>query len=218
MVAIRCFQLTTGSVFTQAMVMLPTSDFEIIYVVRDLDGAFDPRIEAMEHVDAVFESHAGLNLATLTVEGHTRGWSAAFGGANLLKEAGFEVVRTYPDMVDRAEIAERAQVTRQAVGNWARGERHGDTYFPSPVNLASGGLWLWKDVADWLRGRQLLDDDGLDYPSLSDHAHVDAMLSSIRSMTLGTVHAKEPALAPRVMKPIEHSAVWQGAGEWTLAS
>ena len=54
------------------------------------------------------------------------------------------------------EIAQMAGVTRWAVDNWRRPERHCD--FPAPAwELSGGPVWDWAEVAAWLErtGRPL---------------------------------------------------------------
>jgi hypothetical protein len=50
-------------------------------------------------------------------------------------------------LVGLTEIAQRAGVQKNAVSSWRT--RHKD--FPAPVaELASGAVWLWPDVEEWL--------------------------------------------------------------------
>jgi predicted DNA-binding transcriptional regulator AlpA len=85
--------------------------------------------------------------------------------------------RTYPDFVSRADIAERAAKTRQAVDLWVRGDRQKD--FPRPVHLVGGGVWLWRDVRNWLQQERIknVPEDDTDYPSMDDHAVIDNQLT-----------------------------------------
>lgn len=82
------------------------------------------------------------------------------------------IQRVYSDLVTRAQIAERAGVTRQAVGLWIRGERHTDPAFPEPHVLGGGGLWLWRDVDQWLAEVGLPHDE-VSYPTHLDIARVE---------------------------------------------
>lgn len=157
--------------------MSPT-EFELIFVVPEVSGPGDLRIEKVEeHLDIVIESHNGLTLATVTAEG-SEAVAAALTAATVLAACGLRPVRSYPDLVTRQDIAERAQVTRQAVGNWVRGDRMQSDPFPSPANLAGGGVWLWGDVVAWLQ-RHDYEIDDIGFPSMDDHARIDCALLAI---------------------------------------
>ncbi|USI92886.1 hypothetical protein [Rhodococcus pyridinivorans] len=154
--------------------MSPT-EFELIFVIPDLTGPGDDRIALVEeHLDVVVESHSGLTLATVTAEG-ADAVIAARTAAAVLSACGLPPVRSYPDMVTRQDIADRAEVSRQAVGNWVRGERVQSDPFPTPMNLVGGGVWLWGDIVAWLR-RRGHDIEDMAFPSLADHSRIDAVL------------------------------------------
>lgn len=93
--------------------------------------------------------------------------------ADLLAEVGVKVTRTHPDFVARQDIADRAGVTRQAVGQWVRGGRQRRTPFPDPINAVANGIWLWGDVHAWLRHHDYGSETGRHYPTLEDHVRVD---------------------------------------------
>lgn len=151
------------------------TDFELIFVIPDVSGPGDERIAAAEeHLDIVVESHSGLTLATVTAEG-ADSVAAALAAAAVLSACGLPPVRSYPDLVTRQDIADRAEVSRQAVGNWVRGERIQSDPFPAPVNFVGGGAWLWGDVAAWLR-RHDRGADEMEFPSIDDHARIDSRL------------------------------------------
>ncbi|MFC8046236.1 hypothetical protein [Nocardia sp. NPDC057353] len=161
------------------------SEFELIFEVSQVSDPGDLRIEHVgRYLDIVVQSHSGLTLATVTAEG-AEVLSAAMNAARVLAACGLSPVRSHPDLVTRQDIAERAEVTRQAVGNWVRGERQRADAFPTPANLVGGGVWLWGDVVAWLR-RQDYETDDLGFPSMSDHTRIDSALldlsrSSLRS-------------------------------------
>lgn len=169
--------------------MSPT-EFELIFVTPDIDGPGDMRIAKVEeHLDIVVESHSGLTLATVTAEG-ADAVTAALNAAAVLSACGLPVARTYPDLVTRQDIADRAEVSRQAVGNWVRGERIQSDPFPTPVNLVGGGAWLWGDVVAWLR-RNDHEIDDIEFPSINDHARIDsALLRSTESSSTRSGHVE----------------------------
>ena len=61
------------------------------------------------------------------------------------------------DLVSLSQIAERLDVTREAVRLWATGElRKG---FPEPFTSAGQSLlWAWSEVFDWLTEEEIQDD------------------------------------------------------------
>lgn len=192
--------------------MSPT-EFELIFVTPDLAGPGDDRVAMVEeHLDVVVESHSGLTLATVTAEG-ADAVTAALSAAAVLSACGLSPVRSYPDMVTRQDIADRADVSRQAVGNWVRGERMQSDPFPTPVNLVGGGVWLWGDVVAWLR-RHGHDIEDLKFPSIAEHARIDTAL--LQTPTRSATFAGHVALsgeratalyAPSVSAPHQH---WAG--------
>ncbi len=76
------------------------------------------------------------------------------------------VLRVPLDLATRADIAERLDVTRQAVHLWTTGQRGTD--FPSIANPVAGGVWLWGDVVEWAIRHHHLPDERPRHPSLDE--------------------------------------------------
>ncbi|MGW6424208.1 helix-turn-helix transcriptional regulator [Nocardia sp. NPDC055053] len=151
-------------------------DFEFMFVVEGIVDAFDPKIGLVEaRLDCIVERHSGLTLMTVTAAAASA-FAAGVHAVQVLESVGITVLRTYADLVTRQDIADRAEVTRQAVGNWVRGERCGTQPFPLPTNLAAGGLWLWRDVNEWLASRGLRHDS-TNKPTLGTLGQLDTWLS-----------------------------------------
>lgn len=164
---------------------MSANEFEIAFVIPEFTDAFDPRVSRVEEaMEVVASSHGGLSIATVIATG---GDAVAAGRAAsaTLSSCGLPPQRTYPDLVSRQDIADRLEVSRQAVGNWVRGERHQSLPFPGPVHRVAGGVWLWGDVADRLRrtGRNVADD--LYFPTIEDHAQLDSLLANGTSALAG---------------------------------
>lgn len=158
---------------------MSATDFEIAFVIPELTDAFDPRVAQVEEaMDIVVSSHSGLAVATVIAVG-SGAVAAGCAASTILSSRGLPPQRTYPDFVSRQDIADRLDVSRQAVGNWVRGERHQAHPFPGPVNMVAGGVWLWGDVVVWLR-RTGRDSDDLGFPTLDDHARLDSILADVR--------------------------------------
>ncbi len=161
------------------------NEYEWIFVVSGVADPFDPKIEQVEaQFDCMVDCHTDITLFTLTTPG-TSAFTAGVAAVHVLDATGITVDRSYQDLVTRQDIADRAEVTRQAVGNWVRGERAGANRFPAAVSLVAGGLWLWRDVNRWLSDRGLTHDS-LGHPTLDDHAHLDSwLLSRARQRSVG---------------------------------
>lgn len=122
---------------------MSTTDFEIAFLIPELTDAFDPRVTQVEEaMDIVVSSHSGVSVATVIATG-SDAVAAGRAASATLSACGLPPKRTYPDLVSRQDIADRLDVSRQAVGNWVRGERHQEYPFPAPANLVAGGVWLW---------------------------------------------------------------------------
>jgi hypothetical protein len=150
--------------------------YELIFETSEL--AEDVEDAIYEAFDALVSQRGRDSFVTLSAEGESAFEAAAAAIAGL-QALGAEVRRMTEDLVTRANIAERAGVTTQAVGLWVRNERHQEDPFPAPYNHVAGGVWLWSEVNDWLaRGHGAAD--GLRHPSRDDYAQVNAALAQSR--------------------------------------
>lgn len=167
--------------------------FEWTFVVDAIQGPGDERIDRLfERADASVASHGGVPLVTVVSEGGPTAVEAAQTAVRVIVISGFDVKRSHRDLVSRADIADRAGVTRQAVTHWLGGKRRDDEPFPQPVNLVGGGAWLWSDVNGWL-ARNVNDvSDGLTYPTLEDHTIVDYEIA-VGKMMPSRLRAGHPA-------------------------
>lgn len=166
------------------------SNFEIAFVTEHMSGPDDARIdEALESVpNLVVASDGDLTIVTTLVRA-ADAIEAGLRAAKALEASGIRVSRTYQDLVTRQDIADRLSVTRQAVGNWARGDRHADVPFPTPTSLVAGGIWLWGDVATWARACDFDIDEAL-FPSLEDHNRLDLLIAAgVKTVTVTTYFA-----------------------------
>jgi hypothetical protein len=155
---------------------MSTTAYELIFVIPEVSSPADERIgKIADSFDIVVESHGDLTLATVIVEG-LDATTAGLAAAQTLHLNGLTPIRTYLDLVSRQDIADRADVSRQAVGNWVRHDRHETDPFPAPHSLVSGGVWLWADVAKWLSRRGIYTER-VDHPTLADHTRLDLCLA-----------------------------------------
>lgn len=132
--------------------------------------------EFYEQFDGTIVERCGQISVFVYVEGPT-GHDAALAAIPRLQDVHLSIVRVDHDLVDGPEIAERLDVTRQAVQNWAKGTR--GSSFPRPFGFPGGKrVWAWSEIVDWARRERDLDEtDGL---SLDSAAIVDAWLARRR--------------------------------------
>ncbi|RVH50683.1 hypothetical protein CN135_32145 [Sinorhizobium meliloti] len=129
-------------------------------------SGLDPEAEDFE--DRFF--NAGCDDATITFargaillefDRRARNFAHAVASAiDSVRAAGASVERVEPDyLVSLSEIAERADLTRAAVSQYAKGDR--GQGFPMPVArvTSESPLWDWVDVARWLHKRKRVDLD-----------------------------------------------------------
>lgn len=149
---------------------MPT--YELTFATPDIEGPEDPRLDLLEGFDAIASSHSGLTTVTVLATGE-HAMTAAVEAIRALSRAGIGFTRLVPDLVDRAEIAERTGKTRQAVGNWVRGERRTGVPFPAPY---ANDMWLWGDLTPWLSATSQYDDL-VSYPSIEEHTAINAYIT-----------------------------------------
>lgn len=93
---------------------------------------------------------------------------------------GARITGVDPQLVALGDIADRLDITSEAVRLWAAGKRHADTPFPTPAGRVSAGrtvmkIWSWPNVLTWLRQEYHLDPEpGVAYLSERD-AHTLAI-------------------------------------------
>lgn len=183
--------------------------FELTFEVPAIEEDVEDNVA--DELDAVIATHFDVTTATCFVEARDC-LTAAHHAIETLRRLGAPAARLVDDLVTRGQIAERAGVTRQAVGQWIRGERHIAVDFPKPFVLAGGGLWLWGEVVDALAARGIKLDNDVAYPSRSDTQAIGGLLAScdagktagwrtintpgVFAVTRGT--ARPPILVPAV--------------------
>lgn len=166
--------MTTGSV-AGTLARVGSRLYEVTFEIAPASEAIEDAVAAA--FDGVLASHSGVTTVTLTAEGETA-IDAARTAANSLRKIGAPPLRVVEDLVGRTEIAERAGVTRQAVGLWVRGERQAISPFPAPYVLVGGGLWLWGEVLPALRARGVDVDDPMEHLTRHDIHLVNGALGA----------------------------------------
>ncbi|MFI6305915.1 hypothetical protein ACIBCH_28895 [Amycolatopsis thailandensis] len=153
--------------------------YELIFTIDHLEE--DRAFEISNTIDVMYSEHGRTSLLTVTSEGDTALAAATDVVVQLETQFGVVIHRAYEDLVTKADIAERAGATVQAVGQWARGVRQKELRFPEPFNLVGGGVWLWADVNEWLREAGKAYDDDLLYPNRDELELINAWLKNRKS-------------------------------------
>lgn len=135
---------------------MKTCEFTIIASGFDVHTAYEDALFAAGCDDATLSVQKGVLIAEFHRDAVS--FSSAVSSACLaIMTAGLTVERVEPDhLVSLSEIADRAELSRQAIHLYAKGDRgHG---FPHPIAKVTSKhpLWDWCEVADWLFHKDLL--------------------------------------------------------------
>lgn len=151
--------------------------YELTFLVAPLGDEVADRL--LDEFDCVVgRDHEHRDYVTVTAPG-PEAVAAASAIRARLADTGVHVLRLQPDLVTRNEVAARAGVTRQAVANWVRGERHVGTPFPLAFHDVAGGVWLWGEVAGWLADRRLITSD-TGYPTSEEADLINVAIADSR--------------------------------------
>jgi len=149
--------------------------FELTFEVPEMAEEVEDAVA--DELDAVIAVHSGVTTVTASSPASDC-LVAARTLIDVLTRLGAPPRRLVDDLVTRAEIAERAGVTRQAVGQWIRGERHAAAAFPAPFVFTGGGLWRWGEVVDALASWGIRLDEDVTYPTRREAQLIDGFLAS----------------------------------------
>jgi hypothetical protein len=123
--------------------------------------------------DALVALQRGLFVLDFDREANTLAEAVESACADI-RRASATIVRIEPDpLVSASDIAERAEITRQAVSFYVNGER--GEGFPPPVACVSGSrpLWKWSEVAIWLHAAGKIDQSVVEMAQLLDRLNVE---------------------------------------------
>jgi hypothetical protein len=160
--------------------------------LRDV-GAYD--LIDPDLAELSWEANGGVSLATFYSDDQpdVAAADAADWARRIAKSMpDVSVVDVYDELVSVSDIAIRAGVAAEAVRLWATGKRRASIRsFPPPrqvVGTESGGktmnLYAWREVVSWIREIIGTDpDDGIDYLSDQQLAHLNARLADITPTT-----------------------------------
>lgn len=112
------------------------------------------------HLELLYSSHGESHFLTIWQDASIA-LEAAQSSAAALRTSGIHLERAIEDLVTRQDIADRLNISRQAVSNWVRGTRHGPNNLPFPeiAHPVGGGIWLWADINRWANGMPGTDSE-----------------------------------------------------------
>lgn len=135
-------------------------NYEFSVHVTGLNIENKPQLRQLKNDTITIVPFASDGLITLGIEMAAESPESAFNEFKsfLNKYANnIKIKRVDLDLVSLSQIAERLDVTREAVRLWATGERRQD--FPEPFTSAGQSLlWAWSEVFDWLTEEEIQDD------------------------------------------------------------
>lgn len=126
------------------------TDYVVRFDVAPVDDATEDRL--LEDGRFSVSTRAGKWTIEAEVSGQSPVEAAKSVALDLLAY-GVTVNEALPELVTMADIARRAEVSKQSVSNWANRLVNGD-HFPRPWNSTDTTLiWDWCYVNEWLRSR-----------------------------------------------------------------
>lgn len=139
------------------------------------------------HFDGLtWHSEAGHTVATLlSTSGAPIDDAADVARAITATIPGAWVPRTDPQLVSLGDIADRLNLSSEAVRLWTSGKRRAGTPFPAPTGHVSTGrttmkILSWPDVLTWLRQEYTLDPEpGVNYLTNPDNHALAIKLDAI---------------------------------------
>ena len=129
--------------------------FEFSIIASGLDphaDDFEDKFFAAGCDDATISLQKGLIIVDFTREANSIAEAIASAVENVCA-TGAKVDRIEPDpLVNLTDIAERTEMTRQAIFNYAKGVRGKGEDFPAPVVRVTSDapLYDWAEVASWM--------------------------------------------------------------------
>jgi hypothetical protein len=146
---------------------MPTQPMTIPLVVTgvDLDDAATLDLIGARFDDLTWHSESGQLIATLySTASDPLGAATGVAEAISAELPGARVTGIDLQLVAVGDIADRLNISSEAVRLWAAGKRRADTRFPAPAGHVSVGrtvmkIWSWPDVLTWLREEYHLDPE-----------------------------------------------------------
>ncbi|TNE42086.1 MAG: hypothetical protein EP348_00335 [Alphaproteobacteria bacterium] len=164
-------------------------EFAIIASGQDIeDEAFTDAVFEVGCDDATLSFQKGVIVVEFARES-TSFAQAIWSACAQLQKTGLKIERIEPDyLVSLSEIADRSNLSRQAISLYIRGERQQG--FPNPTAKVTSKhpLWDWPQVADWLFRHSGLDKDSV----------VQARVVKEANLLIGTLDAADNGFIARL--------------------
>ena len=164
----------------------PQTDIPLVVTGVDLDDEATLDLIGKHFDDLTWQSEAGQIIATMhSTSTDPVAHAVDVAGAITATLPGARITGVDPQLVALGDIADRLDITSEAVRLWAAGKRHADTPFPSPAGRVSASrtvmkIWSWPDVLTWLREEYRLDPE----PNIEYLNERDAHTLAIRLVSL----------------------------------
>jgi hypothetical protein len=157
----------------------PMSVYEISFEVSTVEPIDEVTKWFHDRFEGSLSERSGAVFVSVEQEANNA-LSAAKMAIQLLESGGrFRAQRVDIDVVDAPEIGLRLEVTRQAVCQWAKGQR--GRGFPQPVGQPGGKrLWTWGQIVEWAEKNNKRPADVLLTLNLDEISLVNALLAERR--------------------------------------
>lgn len=140
------------------------SRIELVVEISDQQADYLFGLAQAENLSIASGSVDGLEIVTFISDDLNRKLKLK-DVIGLLEKSGAKFLRVNLDLVGVPEIAEYAGVNPETVRLWHRGQRRAN--FPKHyVRVGASQVWLWSEVAEWLRANGQTIDPDYDYVPL----------------------------------------------------
>lgn len=168
--------------------------YELLFEIHD------PAESALEQVEAEFgllyDRHGSVDHLAVWVHAQST-LDGAKAVADCLDRAGIQAIHLLEDLVTRQDIADRLNTSRQAVGNWVRGNRRDNSFLT--YYLVAGGVWLWGEVVEWC-GNNGISVAYAKQPTGDDVVTINHWISQL-SLDMADLQVTRPIGAPQSPEP-----------------
>lgn len=165
---------------------MKTFAFTLIASGFDPEGDYESPLFEAGCDDATISVQKGLLILEFDREAESFGRAVASACADVAR-AGFRIERVEPDfLVSLSEIAERANLSRQAITLYAKGERGSGFPAPAAKVMSKHPLWDWYTVAQWLHEKNFVALDAVTEAKVV--REVNTLLASHEVMTDSLLH------------------------------
>lgn len=158
---------------------MKTFEFTIIASGFDPDGNYEDALFEAGCDDATLSLQKGVLIAEFDREAVSFSRAVVTACQNVAS-AGLTVERVEPDhLVSLSEIAERSNLSRQAISLYVKGERASGFPHPAVKVTSKHPLWDWGEVADWLFKKNYIDRETVIQAKIVKEANIHIASSDV---------------------------------------